>query len=104
MALHTGTAQAYASDYIGLPLNRVARLLSAGHGGQILLSRATQELLRDDLPLDLELRDLGEHQLKDLIRPEQILQLVAPNVPTEFPLLHTLDAYPHNLARLSPAP
>ncbi|MFL5805025.1 MAG: helix-turn-helix domain-containing protein, partial [Roseiflexaceae bacterium] len=97
MALHTGTAQAYAGDYIGLPLNRVARLLSAGHGGQILLSRATQELLRDDLPPDLELRDLGQHQLKDLIRPEHLYQLVAPDLPANFPPLRTLDRHITNL-------
>ncbi|MDQ5853439.1 MAG: adenylate/guanylate cyclase domain-containing protein, partial [Chloroflexota bacterium] len=72
MALHTGTAEVRDGDYFGPPLNRVARLLSAGHGGQILLSAVTHELVRDQLPLGVALRDLGEHRLKDLIRREQV--------------------------------
>jgi hypothetical protein len=79
------------------PLNRLARLLAVGHGGQILLSLATEQLLRDQLPSGVELRDLGTHRLKDLTRPEQIFQLVAPDLPDAFPALTTLDARPHNL-------
>ena len=97
MALHTGVAEERDGDYFGQPLNRVARLLGAGHGGQILLSLATHELVRDQLPAGAELRDLGEHRLKDLIRPERIFQLVAPDLPRDFPPLRTLDTLPNNL-------
>ena len=103
MALHTGLAEERGGDYFGQPLNRVARLLSAGHGGQILLSLATHELVRDQLPLGAELRDLGEHRLKDLIRPERIFQVVAPGLPADFPPLKTLDNQPNNLP-LQPTP
>jgi class 3 adenylate cyclase len=61
MALHTGVAEARAGDYFGQSLNRAARLLAAGHGGQVLLSRAAVELLHDHLPKDVALRDLGMH-------------------------------------------
>jgi predicted ATPase/class 3 adenylate cyclase len=97
MALHTGAAEERGGDYFGPPLNRVARLLSAGHGGQVLLSLPTQELVRDLLPVGAELRDLGEHRLKDLARPERVFQLVAPGLLTEFPPLRTLESRPNNL-------
>jgi len=97
IALHTGVAEQRDEDYFGPPLNRVARLLSAGHGGQVLLSGATQALVRDTLPEAVGLRDLGERRLKDLTRPEQIFQLEAADLPREFPPLRTLDARPHNL-------
>ena len=93
MALHTGAAEERDGDYFGPPVNRVARLLSAGHGGQVLLSLPTQELVRDQLLVVTTLRDLGEHRLKDLFRPERIFQLLAPGLPSEFPPLRTLDAY-----------
>ena len=70
MALHAGAAAPDASgDYHGPPLNRVARLLAAAHGGQVLLSRAAEELVRDGLPAGVTLRDLGEHRLRDLRPP-----------------------------------
>jgi len=97
MALHTGAAEERDGDYFGPPLNRVARLLSAAHGGQVLLSLPTQELVRDQLPAVTTLRDLGEHRLKDLFRPERVFQLLAPELPSEFPPLRTLDAYRNNL-------
>lgn len=97
MALHTGAAEERDGDYFGPPLNRVARLLSAGHGGQILLSCVVQELIRDQLPTGTELRDLGEHRLKDLIRPEHIFQLVIFHLPSDFAALKTLDHRPTNL-------
>ena len=97
MALHTGTAEAREGDYFGAPLNRVARLLVVGHGGQVLLSAATWELVRDQLPPEVALRDLGVHRLKDLTRSEQIFQLVAPELPTDFPPLATLDPHRTNL-------
>lgn len=97
MALHTGAAEERDGDYFGQPLNRVARLLSAGHGGQTLLSLASQELVRDHLPPGAELRDLGERRLKDLIRPERVFQLIIPDLPAEFAPLKTLDYRPNNL-------
>jgi predicted ATPase/class 3 adenylate cyclase/Tfp pilus assembly protein PilF len=96
MALHTGSAEQRDGDYFGPPLNRLARLLRAGHGGQILLSRATQELVHEYLPHNVELRDLGVHQLKDLSSPEQIFQLVTPDLPADFPALKSLGTA-HNL-------
>jgi len=98
MALHTGLVEERGGDYFGPPVNRVARLLSAGHGGQTLLSLATQELVRrDGLPQRTELRDLGERYLKDLFRPERVFQLLAPDLPSSFPPLKTLDARLNNL-------
>jgi class 3 adenylate cyclase len=97
MALHTGAAEERDGDYFGPPLNRVARLLSAGYGEQTLLSLATQELVRDCLPAKASLLDLGEHRLKDLFRPELVFQLNAPDLPSQFPPLKTLDAKRTNL-------
>src|SRR5437899_2647268 len=85
MALHTATAELQAGDYFGQPVNRVARLLSAGHGGQTLLSHSTYELVRDNLPDGAGLRDMGERRLKDLFRPEHVYQLLAPDLPSDFP-------------------
>jgi predicted ATPase/class 3 adenylate cyclase len=103
MALHAGAAEERDGDYFGPPVNRVARLLSAAHGGQVLLSLATQELVRDQLPPDAEVSDLGERRLKDLFRPERVFQLVAPGLPSEFPPLRTLEGHPNNLP-LQPTP
>ena len=98
IALHTGVAEERNGDYFGPTLNRVARLLAAGHGGQILLSSATHELVRDRLPAGAELRDLGEHRLRDLERPEHIYQVALWGLPADFPPLRSLAAYPTNLA------
>jgi class 3 adenylate cyclase len=103
MALHTGAAEERDGDYFGPPVNRLARVLSAGHGGQVLLSLPTQELVRDQLPVGTSLMDLGERRLKDLFRPERIFQPLAPELPSEFPPLRTLDAYRNNLP-LQPTP
>jgi predicted ATPase/class 3 adenylate cyclase len=97
IALHTGAAHERDGDYFGPPVNRVARLLSAAHGGQVLLSSSTQELVRDHLPPQTHLRDLGERRLKDLSRPERIFQLTAPDLPSEFPPLRTLETRTNNL-------
>jgi predicted ATPase/class 3 adenylate cyclase len=97
IALHTGAVQSRDDDYFGPPLNRVARVLSTGYGGQILLSVATVELVRDALPPEVSLLDLGEHALKDLLRPEHIFQLTIPDVPGDFPALKSLARRPHNL-------
>jgi class 3 adenylate cyclase len=103
MALHTGVVEERDGDYFGPPVNRAARLLSAAHGGQVLLSAATREMVRDQLPAGATLMDLGERRLKDLFRPERVFQLVAPDLPSEFPPLRTLDAYRNNLP-LQPTP
>ena len=103
MALHTGAAEERDGDYFGPPVNRVARLLSAAHGGQVLLSAATHEMVRDQLPAGMSLAEIGEHRLKDLFRPERVFQLLATDLPSEFPPLRTLDAYRNNLP-LQPTP
>src|SRR5215216_276065 len=103
MALHTGAAEERDGDYFGPPVNRVARLLSAAHGGQVLLSLPAQELVRDQHPAGTSLTDLGEHRLKDLFRPERVFQLSTPELPSEFPHLRTLEAYRNNLP-LQPTP
>jgi predicted ATPase/class 3 adenylate cyclase len=97
MALHSGVVEARGGDYYGLPLSRVARLLAAGHGGQILLSLATEQLVREQLPPDIALRELGSHRLKDLSLPEQIFQLVCADLDADFPPLQSLSARRTNL-------
>src|SRR5262249_22314769 len=99
IAVHTGEAEVRDGDYFGPALNRIARLLAVGHGGQVLLSAATQELVRDDLPPAVRLIDLGAHRLRDLARPEQVFQLCHPDLPAEFPPLRSLDnpELPNNL-------
>jgi predicted ATPase/class 3 adenylate cyclase len=97
MALHTGAAEYRDGDYFGQPLNRVARILGAAHGGQVLLSLATEELVRDHLPDGVRLRTLGEHRLRDLARSEHLFQLVAHDLPAEFPPLRTMENVPNNL-------
>lgn len=99
-AIHTGAAEERDGDYFGPAVNRVARILSAGHGGQILLSAAATESVGAALPEGAGLRDLGERQLRGLRQPERVFQLVAPGLPSVFPVLRTLDARPTNL----PAP
>jgi WD40 repeat protein len=93
MALHTGSAEMRDGDYFGPHLNRVARLLSAGHGGQVLLSLTTQELVRDNLPPGTFLKDLGTWVLRDLSRSEHIFQLLAPDLPADFPPLRVFDTH-----------
>jgi predicted ATPase/class 3 adenylate cyclase len=97
IALHSGEAEQRNGDYFGQTLNRTARLLAAGHGGQTLLSRVTAERVREELPAEISLLDLGERRLKDLSRPERIFQLAAPGLPSEFPPLRSLEVLPNNL-------
>ena len=97
MALHTGVGEVRGNDYVGAHLNRAARIMSAAHGGQLLLSQASFDLARDLLPDGVSLRDLGEHRLKDLQRPEHIYQAVVPGLLSDFPPLQTLDNRPNNL-------
>ncbi|HUR50144.1 MAG TPA: tetratricopeptide repeat protein [Acidimicrobiales bacterium] len=97
MAIHTGEADLRDGDYFGRTVNRAARLRSAAHGGQLLLSSVTADLVREALPSGASLRDLGVHRLKDLSSPESIWQLVHPSVaPTTKPL-RTLDVLRNNL-------
>jgi predicted ATPase/class 3 adenylate cyclase len=97
MALHSGQTEERSDDYVGPLLNRLARMLDAGAGGQILVSQATACLLESALPVEMALRDLGEHRLKHLTRPERIYQLLAPDLPGHFPPIRTLAARPTNL-------
>ena len=94
MGLHTCEAELRDGDYYGSAVNRAARLMSAAHGGQVVVSLATSELVRD---ADWELVDLGEHRLADLARTERVFQLVVPDTPSDFPPLRSLDALPGNL-------
>lgn len=97
MALHTGYAEERDHDYFGPSVNRASRLLSIGHGGQMLVSAAASDLVQGELPAEVSLRDLGAHRLKDLAHPEQVFQLVAAGLPAEFPPLRSLDSLPNNL-------
>jgi predicted ATPase/class 3 adenylate cyclase/DNA-binding CsgD family transcriptional regulator len=97
MGLHTGEPQRTAEGYAGLDVHRAARIMNAGHGGQVLLSQATGSLVEQDLPEGVSLRDLGEHRLKDLGRPMRLSQLVIADLPADFPPLHTLENFPNNL-------
>ena len=99
MALHSGLAEKRGGDYLGATLNRVARLLAAGHGGQILLSQAAASRARPSLSDGAALRDLGTHRLKDLQEPERIFQFVLPGAPVECQPLRSLEAFAHNLPR-----
>jgi predicted ATPase/class 3 adenylate cyclase len=92
MGVHTGVAQQRDDDYFGPTLNRTARLMSAAHGGQTVVSSATRSLVDG-----VALRDLGEHRLKDLSEPEHVWQLTIDGLAGEFPPLRTLDAVPGNL-------
>ena len=94
MGIHTGPAEQRDGDYYGTAVNRAARLMSAAHGGQIVVSLATEELAQES---GVDLLDLGEHSLRDLARPERVFQVVHPELPREFPRLSSLDAFPGNL-------
>jgi class 3 adenylate cyclase/ActR/RegA family two-component response regulator len=85
MGMHTGTAVVADEDYLGLEVHRAARICFAGHGGQILMSKQTRDLL----PEAGEHKDLGEHRLRGLPAPEHIFQVVAPGLPDEFPPLRS---------------
>src|SRR5215207_7988504 len=103
MGLHTAAATPQDGDYLAQGLNRLSRLLAAGHGGQVLLSLAIQDLARDALPPGAGLRDLGEHPLRDLYRPERVFQLLQSDLPDDFPPIRTLATRPNNLP-LQPTP
>jgi class 3 adenylate cyclase len=95
MGVHTGVVSHLRNDYVGLPLHQAARITAAGHGGQVLVSATTAALVRDQLAdLGLHLRDLGEHRLKDLPRPEPIAQLEGEGLDGGFPVLRTIESRP----------
>ena len=98
MGIHTGEAETDGRDYRGyLTLSLVQRLMSAGYGGQILVSGATETLLRGQLPNGIDLRDMGRHHFKDLPPVVPVFQVVAPDLQTEFPALRSSDIHPNNL-------
>ncbi len=97
IGLHSGEAQLRENDYFGPAVNRCARLRSITHGGQTIVSQTTAELVRDSLSAPFSLRDQGVHRLKDLQRPEQVFQLLHPDLPAEFPPLRSLNTQPNNL-------
>jgi predicted ATPase/class 3 adenylate cyclase len=97
MGLNSGGAEKAGESYVGLSVNRAARIAAVAHGGQVLVSGLIRDLLAD-APLDgISLRDLGDHRLKDLSAPIRIVQVVADGLPADFPPLRTLDARPNNL-------
>jgi YVTN family beta-propeller protein len=87
MGIHSGEPTMGEDRYVGLGVHRAARICAAANGGQVLLSNATRELIEDDLPADVALRDLGEQRLKDIDRAEHLYQLLAPGLPHKFPPL-----------------
>ncbi len=97
MGLHTGQAQWREGDYYGPAVNRAARVMSVAAGGQILLSYVTAELVRDHLPGEYSLIDLGQHRLRSLDRPERLFQLNHPNLPEGFPALESSQTTSNNL-------
>ncbi len=103
MGLHTGEPQRTSEGYVGLDVHRAARIMGAGHGGQVLLSQTTSSLVEQDLQQGVSLRDLGEHRLKDLRRPTRLFQLVISGLSASFPPLRTLEGFPNNLP-IQPTP
>jgi predicted ATPase/class 3 adenylate cyclase len=101
MGMHTGegtpASEKAGADYVGIDVHRAARIAAVAHGGQILASAATRMLAGADLPQGVQLRDLGDHRLKDLAQPERIYQLVIDGLPSDFPPLGSLDRTPNNL-------
>ncbi len=97
MAIHTGEADERDGNYFGRALNETGRLLGSGHGGQVLISGATREVLGSQLADGMGLRDLGEHRLRDVTRPLRIFQLTHPRLEGDFPRLRTADPAPSTL-------
>ncbi len=99
MGLHTGEALSGEGGYVGIDVHRAARICAAGHGGQLLISQTTHDLVADELPAGITLRDLGEHRLRDLAGRQRLYQAVVPDLPSAFPPLRTVDSRPNNLPR-----
>jgi predicted ATPase/class 3 adenylate cyclase len=96
MGVHTGRPERHGDDYVGVDLNRVARIAAAGHGGQVLVSEDTRAAAAEALG-EAEVVDLGVHRLKDLVEPEHLYQLTAPELRTEFPPIRSIDTRPKRL-------
>jgi predicted ATPase/class 3 adenylate cyclase len=90
MGMHTGEVGQIANEYIGLDIHRAARISASGHGGQVVISATTRDLVADRLPDGVTLLDLGEHRLKDLDQPEHLFQLVIDGLRSDFPPLRSL--------------
>jgi predicted ATPase/class 3 adenylate cyclase len=97
MGIHVGSAEQRDGDYYGAAVNLAARLMSVAHGGQVVVSLATEELAGGQLPTDVRLLDLGEHTLRDVIRPERVFQVVHPGLPQQFPPLLSQNRVRGNL-------
>src|SRR6266540_2992825 len=97
IGIHTGEGVPGGDDYVGIDVNRAARIAEAAHGGQVLISDATRALVERALPEGTALRDLGDHRLKDIVHPEHLHELVIEGLPADFPPPRTLDARPNNL-------
>jgi predicted ATPase/class 3 adenylate cyclase len=97
VGIHTGQPSLTSTGYVGLDVPRAARICAAGHGGQVLLSQTTRELVEHDLPDGIGIRDLGEHRLKDLTGPQRLSQLLIDGLPRDFPAPRTLENRPTNL-------
>lgn len=97
--LHAGSDERRDNDYFGPAVNRAARIMSVAHGGQVLVSQAVADLVRDRLPAEIALRDLGNVRLRDLASAERIYQVVHPSLRADFPALRSLEATPNNLAQ-----
>ncbi len=99
MGLHTGAAEILADGkYEGYAtIASCQRVMSVAHGGQVLFSHTTYDLLQNNLPENISLRDMGEHRLKDLRAPMRLYQLIAPELEQNFPPIKSLDALPNNL-------
>jgi predicted ATPase len=95
--LHAGVVERRDNDYFGTAVNRAARIMSAAHGGQVLLSEVVANLVANRLPADVGLRDLGNVRLRDLASPERIYQVVHPALRQAFPPLRSLESIPNNL-------
>src|SRR6516165_5771114 len=97
MGLHTGEPLSADTGYVGMDVNRAARVCAAAHGGQILVSEATRILVEEDLPEGVSLRDLGEHRLKDLARPQRLFDVIVADLSVDFPPVKSLNVLPNNL-------
>jgi predicted ATPase/class 3 adenylate cyclase len=97
MGVHTGEGTLGTEGYLGIDVNRAARIAAAGHGGQVLISDPTRVLVERSLPPGTSIRDLGSHRLKDIVDPEHLYDLVIEGLLSDFPPPRTLDARPNNL-------
>ena len=104
MGVHTGEAEVWDDDYVGLDVHRAARICSAAHGGQVLVSSSTRQIVAAELASDVALRDLGEHHLKDLERPERLFQLLVDDLPADFPSPRSEAPADRAVRALPPAP